>query len=65
MNRAERRRLPKPIQTVANNLHTVKCPDCNNDARLAHDDELGLWWIQILHDDTCPWLTQYEKRNNL
>lgn len=63
MNRAERRRIPPAIRGIADTLHTVKCPDCNNDARLVHDDEIGMWWIQILHNDTCPWLTRYEERN--
>ena len=63
MNRSERRRLPKAVQSVADNLHTVRCPDCDNDTRLVHDDEADMWWIQILHDPTCPWLRQYEARH--
>jgi hypothetical protein len=60
MNRAERRRLPKAAQAVADNLHTVRCPDCDNDTELVEVD--GMYIVKVLHDPTCPWLHQYKAR---
>jgi hypothetical protein len=51
VNRAERRRLPKAAQ-AADNLHTVRCPDCDNDTQLIAYGSAYI--VQILHDDTCP-----------
>lgn len=33
------------------------CPDCNAERRLIEINP-GLKFLQILHDDTCPWLTE-------
>ena len=59
MNRAERRKLPPAIQSIADNIHHIRCADCDNDTRILQD-HLGVWRLQILHDDTCPWLKRYE-----
>lgn len=58
MNRAERRKLPRAIQPIADNLHTIRCPDCDNDTSLIESG--GAFIVQLLHDDTCPWLKRYE-----
>ena len=60
MNRATRRKLPPAIQAIAANLDTVRCPDCCNDARIRQDN-CGMWHLDVLHDDTCPWFTAYRK----
>jgi len=52
VNRAERRKLPPSIRAVADNLHTVRCPDCDSDTQLVESG--GVYIVQILHDDTCP-----------
>jgi hypothetical protein len=43
MNRTQRRELPPAIRAIADNLHAVQCADCNSDARIVHDDTLGMW----------------------
>lgn len=63
VNRSKRRKLPKAIQSIADNLHNLHCPDCNNDAALTQDS-LGMWHLEIRHDDTCPWLSAYEQHHH-
>lgn len=58
MNRSERRKLPPAVRAVANGY---RCPDCDNDTRVWLD-QLGMWRLDVLHDDTCPWLTRHEER---
>lgn len=53
MNRAERRKLPPVLRNI-----DYRCPDCDNDVRI-RQDEHGIWRLQVLHDDTCPWLARY------
>ena len=61
MNRADRRKLPPAIRAIANNLDNVRCPDCDNDARLRQDSD-GIWHLDIQHDDTCPWFKRHQQR---
>ena len=61
VNRSQRRRLPKAIRDIADNLDTVRCSDCNNNAEIVDHD--GVYVLRILHDDTCPWLKRYEARH--
>ncbi len=35
----------------------ILCPDCNA-ARHLVDIAPGLTILQVIHDDTCPWLTE-------
>ena len=60
MSRAERRKIPPPFRAIAGTVD-YRCPDCDNDIRL-HQDEYGVWRLDILHDDTCPWYRAYERR---
>lgn len=57
--RSERRKLPPAVRAIADNLHIVRCADCDSDVRLIELD--GVYVAEILHDDTCPWLTQHER----
>lgn len=36
---------------------TSLCPDCNASRRLV-EVAPGLTVLQVLHDDTCPWLSE-------
>jgi hypothetical protein len=62
MNRAERRKMPPAIRAIADNLHTIRCPDCHNETRLVESD--GVYVLRISHDHTCPWLKRYEERRH-
>lgn len=55
MNRAERRKLPRALRDM-----DYRCPDCDNDTRIRQDN-CGMWHLDVLHDDTCPWFTAYRK----
>lgn len=59
MNRAERRKLPPPLAALASTLGAIRCPDCNNDTGLRQDAN-GMWHIDVLHDDTCPWYRAHQ-----
>jgi hypothetical protein len=59
MNRAARRRLPPDVRAAA---EAYQCPDCDNTTRV-WCDQFGMWRLDVLHDDTCPWLRQQERRN--
>jgi hypothetical protein len=60
VNRAERRKIPPPFRAIAVTVD-YRCPDCDNDVRL-HQDERGVWRLDVMHDDTCPWLKRHEDR---
>ena len=60
MNRNRRRSLPKDVRQVADNAH---CPDCNSEARVI-ETVPGVFYLQIHHDDTCPWFATYRKAHN-
>lgn len=60
MNRGRRRRLPKDVREVADNAH---CPDCDSEAEVT-EPVPGFYYLQIRHDDTCPWFTTYRKAHN-
>jgi len=32
----------------------ARCPDCNSDVRSVPSGD-GIYWVEVLHDDTCPW----------
>jgi hypothetical protein len=55
MNRAQRRRAhrqaPPEFRAFAANY---RCPDCLNDTTQPVADDLGIWHIEVHHDDTCP-----------
>lgn len=59
MNRAERRKLPPAVRAVADGY---RCPDCDNSTRVSLDQS-GMWRLDVLHDDTCPWFSAYEARH--
>lgn len=57
VNRAQRRRLPSEIQAAAARAH---CPDCDSEAEVTEPIS-GFYYLQIRHDDTCPWFNTYRK----
>ena len=59
MNRSQRRRLPKQIRAAA---AAARCPDCNSISDVA-EAAPGVYYVQIAHDDTCPWFTAYQKEH--
>jgi hypothetical protein len=60
MNRAERRanhrKAPPAVRAVASNY---QCPDCLSETTHPAVDELGIWHIEVHHDDTCPLFAAY------
>lgn len=60
MNRHRRRRLPKDVREVADN---ARCPDCDSEAEVT-EPVTGFYYLQIRHDDTCPWFNTHRKANN-
>jgi hypothetical protein len=39
-----------------------ECPDCCVNVFVEEDEEVdGQYKILVAHDDTCPWMTEYEK----
>ncbi|HEY7053683.1 MAG TPA: hypothetical protein VH496_16340 [Mycobacterium sp.] len=60
MNRDQRRRLPKEVQAVLDHAH---CPDCDSEAEITEPTP-GFHYLQIRHDDTCPWFTAYQKEQH-
>jgi hypothetical protein len=55
MNRAERRRMTqKAPASVRAFVAAYRCPDCLSDTTQPVADELGVWHIDVRHDDTCP-----------
>ena len=59
MNRKQRRRLPPEIQAVVDQAH---CPDCDSDTEITEPIS-GLHYLQIRHDNTCPWFTANRKEH--
>ncbi len=55
----QRRESPESIRTV---LSQSQCPDCNSEAEVT-EPLPGFHYLQIRHDDTCPWLARYEERH--
>jgi hypothetical protein len=55
MNRADRRRqqrkVPPAIRAYA---RAYQCPDCLNTSSEPYADDLGMWHIEVHHDETCP-----------
>jgi hypothetical protein len=49
----DHRKIPPPFD--------YRCPDSDNDIRL-HQDVYGVWRLDVLHDDTCPWYRAHERR---
>jgi hypothetical protein len=60
MNRAERRwrnrKAPRSVRWLANNY---RCPDCLSETTSPVQDRIGVWHINVQHDDTCPWFNRY------
>ena len=52
MNSPDRRKIPPLFRAIAATVD-YRCPDCDNDIRL-HQDEYGVWRLDIMHDDACP-----------
>ncbi len=56
MNRAQRRsrrnhQAPPKVQAFA---AAYRCPDCLSETPQPVQDWLGIWHIEVRHDDTCP-----------
>ena len=62
MNRRQRRAAPLDPRAVRY-AHSYGCPDCDSRTRL-QVDSLGVHHLTVLHDDTCPWLTQKEETHD-
>lgn len=59
VSREQRYELPESIRSA---LSQSQCPDCNSEAEIAEPFP-GFHYVQIRHDNTCPWLNRYEQRN--
>lgn len=40
-------------------LTAMLCPDCDSDSELV-EVAVNVYTLMIQHDDTCPWLAQYQ-----
>jgi len=41
--------------------NTDECPDCRADVELT-EQHPGVWCLQVQHDNTCPWLANYQRK---
>jgi hypothetical protein len=48
---------------VLDQLAGYECPDCDNDVEVWLDT-LGVFHLNVLHDDTCPSLAARQKESH-
>jgi hypothetical protein len=53
---SNRRRL-RPPDSVTRYAKAYRCADCTSDVGRVGRDSLGIWHVEIKHDDSCPVLT--------
>ena len=50
-------RAPLAFRRIA---AAYRCPDCDSETGEPQpDDLLGIWRMEVRHDETCPWYRQH------